>query len=165
MKFLGLSREAASMTAGMMVAVVAFAAWWGPLWPLFLIGAALCAPFLGIFAVAPVYLCLKRRGQLRIWWAVLAGAMIASLPNLVIALPTVLFSSAGSYASVNGEALIDFGRVTTAGWYHYLVLPTLALAPFGILGAVVAWLLAYGFRLTPPVAAPMNSPDDSGAIP
>jgi len=41
----------------------------------------------------------------------------------------------------------------------------LALAPFGILGAVVAWLLAYGFRLKPPAAAPMISPDDSGAIP
>ena len=149
---MGLSRDAWGMTIGMLVAAAAFAAWTGPLWPFVLIGALICIPFLGLFAVRPAYLHLKRRGQLRIWWAVFVGVVVVNLPNLLYALPTALFSS-GSYESLNGEVLVDFHGITAAGLYHYLVKPALYLSPFGALGAVIAWLLAFGFRWKPPYDA------------
>lgn len=146
---MGFSREAWSMTAGMVVAAAGLAAWAGPLWPFVFAGSMFVILFVGLFAIAPAYLFLKRRGQLRIWWAVLVGVAAVNLPNLLYALPTALFSG-GSYVALNGEVLVDFHGITAAGLYHYFVKPALFLSPFGALGAVIAWLLAFGFRLQPP---------------
>jgi hypothetical protein len=140
----------------MAVAVVAFGFSVAPYyWPFGLIGTLIVAVLLGIFAVAPVYLFLKRRRLLRPWWALLAGAFLASIPAFLVMLALHVFAFLLSLgALLDGESLASILEPWIGGdlaaYSLHLAWIALWFAPFGALGAAVAWLLAFGFRWKPP---------------
>ena len=132
--------------------VIAFVA--GPAVTVVLISATSGLPFLGMIVslsiialplvvclVLPLYVVLRLRQQLRIWWAVLLGASLAVLPDLLISL-SGLGSNFSLYA--HGHQLITNGSFTSEGLYHFFVWrPTLFL-PYGAIGGLVSWLILFG---------------------
>lgn len=136
-----------SIIAGTIVGVAAFSAMSGRMWLINLIGGLILMGLLVPFVVFPLYRSLEHRSQLRIWWALLAGAAISTLPDLLI----TLLGMSGGVISIyaHGAQLVENGSLTAAGWYHFFVWRPSLFAPYGALGAVVAWILAFGFRLKP----------------
>ena len=113
-------------------------------------GSAWYAFFFVFFAIVPVmiaflaYQYLKYRGQLRIWWIVLVGAVVTMLPTLLAAA-----SSLSPFINLGGAAVPSFELTPSQLWGLFVMGP-LQYGLYGAVGGLVGWLVAYGPRLAAP---------------
>lgn len=115
--------------------------------PVIIIGLIL-ALFVGSFFVFPFYSLCKNLGQLKIWWAIALGGLAAALPFLIVVLYGMLGDTTGSSRADGVWYKID-GSYTRAGW-HSLAFVTATIFSCGAIGALIGWIVSFGFCTEPP---------------
>lgn len=129
--------------------------WFGPLVVL-AIGVPI-ASLVAFLVIQPVVNALLEAGRLRLRHALLIGALMCALPSFVLKLGTILRTILHTPAETGlmrsssyGVIVIENGMYTRAGWLFGVVAPAAVFATLGMLGALVAWRLAFGSLASSP---------------
>ncbi|MBY6213258.1 hypothetical protein KUV95_17050 [Microbulbifer agarilyticus] len=93
----------------------------------------------------PAYFILQKLKRVKLVYTLSSGFFLAAIP---VALFTWPIRSPGSSASSNGVQLVINGVPTMAGWLQYLQ-GILFFGIFGLLAALVFWLVAPNKQLQP----------------
>jgi hypothetical protein len=112
-----------------------------------LVGAVLAIVPLALAVI--VYEVLKSQARLRLWWAVLVGAVLCPLP--VVAINLMAIGPNGSQTLAAGEWVLVHGQYTPAGIWHYFIVQPAMYGLAGALGGIVGWLIAFGPRVKAPM--------------
>jgi hypothetical protein len=136
------------LTIGSVVAIVYFMAWLVPAWHFVLVVGAILAVIYVTLVGFPLYLYLRYQQMLNIYVATLLGGLLTTLPDLMFTMYQ-LNSTSILMAKRNGTILISDNKLTSDGWWHYFFWEPLWFLPAGLIGGLVAWIVAIGFHVRP----------------
>ena len=136
------------MVVGSFVAVASISLFAGRDFLVILIPGLLLATVVYYLFLVPMYFKLRAAGRLKIWWALLLGAVASCLPGLILIIHLTLNLGTSTVFS-RGALLIDRGWLTGAGFYQFFIADLLMFIPPGIVGALAGWLVAFGFCIQP----------------
>ena len=153
-------RVLSGLIAGALLPVAVLAVVFFPFTHFVIVIGVPLAMAVALVLVLPLARLLWVHDQLRLWKAAAIGAVATELPFLALNTSLVANSITGIASqdgliesASNGVWQVKDGILTPTGWWEMILLPMIALALLGVLGALLAWVVTFG-SLAPRPARP-----------
>jgi hypothetical protein len=141
-------RVTLGFVTGAAVAIAYFMIQFFPVWDITLIVGAIVAIVFVSLVGLPLYFYLRHRQMLNIYIAVLVGRLLTALPYIMFTL-YAHYNTFIHMEKVGSATLIINNKLTSDGWWYYFFWQPMWFMTAGMIGGLVAWIVAIGVRLYP----------------